>query len=97
MSLLEEQSEVQVIEYLKEGLTLQEVQGLHTKLGIDNAIEMIRPKEAEFKLAGLHKGASNDEIFAALIEYPKLLERPIVVKADRAVIARPPENLLSLL
>lgn len=57
---------------------------------------MMRVKEAEFKEQNL-KGASDELLIAAMVNTPKLIERPIVIKGDNAVIGRPPENVLSLI
>jgi arsenate reductase len=57
---------------------------------------MMRTGEAIYKELGL-ASKSGDELIAAMVEHPVLIERPIVAKGDRAVIARPPERLLELL
>lgn len=56
----------------------------------------MRPKEAEYKEAGLSQDADDDTVIDAIARYPKLLERPVLVKGDRAVIGRPPETVLEL-
>jgi arsenate reductase len=93
LALLADKGEVLVIEYLKEGLTKETVANLYESLGLQSAHEMIRPKEAEYKLAGLSKTSSDEDIFSALVAYPKLLERPVIVVNERAIIARPPEKV----
>ena len=67
-----------------------------TLLGIDDPRGMMRTGEAVYKELELGK-ASPDELLAALTAHPVLLERPIVVVGERAVIARPPERLLEIL
>ena len=57
---------------------------------------MVRPKEAEYKEAGLSRDADDDTVINAIARYPKLLERPVLVKGDQAVIGRPPETVLEL-
>ncbi len=57
----------------------------------------MRRGEADYKSAGLGKDSSADELVAAMASHPKLIERPIVVHGDRAVLGRPPENVLDLL
>ena len=66
------------------------------QLGIEGPREMMRTAESvysELKLAD----ASPDRLLEAISEHPILLQRPIFVRGDRAVIARPPERLLDLL
>lgn len=61
-------------------------------LGIP-AKDLIRKNEAIFKEQFKGKELSEDEWINAMVEYPKLIERPIVVKGEKAVIARPTENI----
>ena len=97
LALLEEQGiTCEVVEYLKQPLDLDTIQYLHECLGINSALEMMRPKEAEFKEAGLSKDSNNDTLMAAIVNQPKLLERPIVLHKGKAKIGRPPENVLTL-
>jgi arsenate reductase len=57
---------------------------------------MMRIREPRYVELGL-ADASADELVDAMAQYPELIERPIVIRGDRAVVARPPELLLSLL
>lgn len=60
--------------------------------------DIIRKGEAEYKELGLAEpDLSDEQLIDAIAKTPKLLERPIVVKGDKAVIGRPPENVLTLL
>ncbi|GHG02198.1 arsenate reductase (glutaredoxin) [Thalassotalea marina] len=96
LQLLEENGQqVEVIEYLKTPLTRGQIEALLKALSVE-PIEMMRIKEDEFKEQNL-KGADNDTLIDAMVNTPKLIERPIVVKGDKAVIGRPPENVLSLI
>ncbi len=61
------------------------------------AIDLIRKGEADFKENYRGKTLSESEWIDAMVKFPKLMERPIVVKGDNAVIGRPPENVLTLL
>ena len=58
---------------------------------------MMRPKETEFKAAGLSKTDDDQTLLQAMADHPKLIERPVAIKGDRAIIGRPPERVLDLL
>ena len=88
-------AQVEIVQYLKTPLTEGELRDLANKLGV-SAIDMMRTKEDEFKAQNL-KGADDDTLFAAMAATPKLMERPIVVSGNSAVIGRPPENVNTLL
>jgi arsenate reductase len=86
-----------VVEYLKTPPSLAELQALLKLLGLP-ARELLRSGEEEFQTLGLaDPGLSEPALLAALAAHPQLLQRPIVVNGERAVIARPPELLLTLL
>ncbi|MBT1449587.1 arsenate reductase (glutaredoxin) [Glaciecola sp. XM2] len=88
--------DLEVVEYLKAPLTKPQLAALFETLDIASAHDMIRPKEAEYKEAGLSKTASDDEVLNAIAEYPKLLERPILYIENRAAIGRPLDNIAAL-
>ena len=98
LKLIEESSthEPDIKLYLKDGLTRAEVLDMQNKLGC-NVLEMMRPKEAEFKGLGLSKKSNEEQLLEGLLECPKLLERPIIVKGEKAVIGRPPELLYDII
>lgn len=86
-----------VREYLKDPLSAEELKTLIGQLGI-SAEMLLRKKEAEFKAAGLDQGEkSESDIIAALVAYPKLMERPIVISDGQARIGRPPEQVLEII
>jgi arsenate reductase len=89
-------SEVEIIEYLKTPLDEVILKDLLKKLD-KPAHEVVRTKEEVYEQLNLSSDSTEEEIIAAIIKYPVLLERPIVVKGDRAVIGRPPENVKVLL
>lgn len=93
----DQDTSIHIVEYLKQAPSYQTYLSIFEKTGLPSAYEMIRPKEPEFKEAQLTKSSSNEEILNALVSFPKLLERPIVIKGDRAIIARPPELLKAIL
>ena len=98
LSLLEEKgTETEIIEYLKTPPDEDTLKNIIKTLGI-NALQLVRVHEDEFKQAGLDKeGISDDEIIKAMIKFPKLIERPIVVNGNKVAIGRPPKNILSIL
>lgn len=98
LALLEAQGiEPEIIQYLKTPPTQAQLQALVKALKLQPR-DLLRSKEPEYKTLGLHDPALKDEeIIAAIAQHPKLLERPIVVKGKKAVIGRPPENVLTLL
>ncbi len=85
----------QIIEYLNNPLTQKEIIDLLQKLGI-SATELLRKKEAVIKEEGIDI-STNAKALAAMAKYPKLIERPIVVKGNKAILGRPPENIKILL
>lgn len=89
--------EPNVVEYLKTPPSLDELDGILTKLNLE-PIELMRRKEAAFRDLDLaNRSLSRDEAITVMIENPVLIERPIVVKGSNAVIGRPPENVQELL
>ncbi len=97
LALLEEQSvEFTVREYLKQPLTSNELKALILDLEIE-AHDLLRAKEAEYKTAGLSKESSDSDIIKAIVEFPKLMERPIVTTSKGSRIGRPTEKLLEVL
>ena len=86
-----------IIEYLVTPPTEAELKRLLKLLGISPR-ELLRKKEAEYKQAKLDDPDVPDaEVIRALVEYPRLMERPIVVVGNKAALGRPPENILKIL
>lgn len=90
LSGLLEGKEVEYKFYLHEPLTVEELQTLLTKLGA-TAIDIIRTGEQVFAEQYAGKQLSDNELLKAIIDNPILLQRPIVVNGDKAIIARPPQ------
>ncbi len=82
--------------YLNEKMTQKEVKEILAMLDIA-PIEIIRKTENDYKEHVKGKGLSNAALIKAIVTYPKLLQRPIIVKGKKAVIARPLENLKNFL
>ena len=97
LALLQENGlQPQVVLYLETPPGSGEIKGLLKKLGI-TAAELVRRGETDYKASGLDKDSNEADIVAAMVKYPKLIERPIVVRGDKAVLGRPPENALDLI
>jgi arsenate reductase len=84
--------EYEIVEYLKDVPTKQELTSIIEMLGI-RPEELIRKGETEFKENFKGKELTNNEWIDAMIRFPKLIERPIVIKNNKAVIARPAERI----
>jgi len=85
----------EVIEYLQTPLSRTELEQLLTLLGC-SAAEIVRFNEAHWKETGLTRDADDAALLDAIVEYPKLLQRPIVIHGDAARIGRPPQAVLEL-
>ncbi len=81
--------------YLQDIPTPDELRAALSMLGV-SAAEFIRNGEAIYSDAGLGADDDEDNLIAAMVEFPKLIERPIVFHENRAAIGRPPENVLKL-
>jgi len=98
LALLEEKGiEPQIVKYLDDTPSADDLKAVIAKLGI-GARDLLRKKEAEYKEAGLDDASLNDDqVVAKMVEFPRLIERPIVIKGDAARIGRPPESVLEIL
>ena len=97
LALLEEKgASYRVRAYLDEPLTRAELDELGSCLG-KPATEWVRNKEDEYKAAGLDASADESAIKDAMTTAPILIERPILVCGGRAIVGRPPEDILELL
>jgi len=94
--LNENEMDVEIIEYLKIPPSRKELTGIIKMLGIKPR-DLLRKGEKEYKEAGLNNMELSDkEIIDAMLEHPKLIERPIVIKDGQARIGRPPELILEI-
>ena len=97
LALLEEHGVTpDVVLYLETRPDANTLTGLLAKLGL-TAGQLVRRGEDAFRDCGLSKESSDEELLAAMAGQPKLIERPIVVRGKRAVLGRPPENVLALI
>ena len=89
-------AEVEIIEYLKTPPSETQLKFLLKALAL-KPDDLMRRKEAEFSQCGLDQpGLSDAQKIALMVANPKVIERPIVVREESAVIGRPPENVLKL-
>ncbi len=88
--------EVEIIHYIKNPISFEELSDIIDKLDIP-AIDLVRKNEAIWKENFKHKTLSQKEIIEAMVAFPKLIERPIVVDDNSAVIGRPPEKIEELI
>ena len=98
LALLEENGVTpEVVLYLSDTPSAKELSDIIKKLGI-SARELLRKKESEYAELNLKdESLSDSALIKAMVDHPKLIERPIVVKGQKAVLGRPPENALELL
>lgn len=86
----------EIVKYLDEQLSEEQLTTIIKLLGI-SPIELVRKNEKIWKEQFKGKTLSDKEIISALAEFPKLIERPIVVNDGKAIIGRPPENISTIL
>ena len=95
--LRERGADFETINYFNAPLTEADLRGLLKKLGLA-AREILRKDEPVAKRLGIGKrDSSDDELIALMAKHPDLIQRPIVVRGDQAVLGRPPENVEKLL
>ena len=94
--LQEKNCSLAIIEYLKSPLSALQIKTLLKQLQL-KPINIIRTKEKCFADLGLHETSADAELIKAMVENPILIERPIVTDGGKAVIGRPPENVLILM
>ena len=96
LSLLEEQQlDLNIIEYLKTPPNSSTLHEILEKLG-GSAAQLVRTSEKEYQTLNLAQ-ADQDRLIEAIVEHPNLMQRPIIVSEDGAVIGRPPERALTIL
>ena len=88
--------DVEIVEYLNHTPSKAELKAVIGMLGMKPE-EVLRKGEAIFKEEYKGKTLSDSEWIDAMVKHPKLIERPIVIKNGKAVLGRPPENVLKLM
>lgn len=96
LKLLEDQGkEIEIYNYLQESPSVDDIKDVLNKLGI-KAKDLMRTKETIFKELGLENIQDEQTLITAMVENPKLIERPIIVTDTKAIIGRPPSLVLDL-
>ena len=86
-----------VVRYLETPPSAAELRDLLVKLGL-SARQLLRSGEEEYQTLGLADAAlSEEQLIEAMVAHPRLIERPILVAGDKAVVGRPPEKVLEIL
>lgn len=97
LQILEESKvDFEIIKYLDTPPNFQELSAIIKSLGI-TPLALVRKGEAIWKEQFKGKELTDDQIIQAMCDFPKLIERPIVIKDQKAVLGRPPESIKSLL
>jgi len=90
-------ADVIIIPYLEGVLSEADIITLLSKLGFSSARQLMRTGEGIYKELELKTENDEAKLIRALAKHPKLIERPIVIKGDKAVLGRPPENVTQFL
>jgi len=97
LALLEARGgELTVREYMTDTPSVKELRDVAARLGFTSAHEWLRKNEADYRELGLKAVEDEDALFKAMSDYPRLIERPVVIHGDKAMIGRPPEQVLEL-
>lgn len=98
LELLQENGvEPTIVKYLETPPSEAQISDIVKLLGVSPR-DILRKKEAEYKASGLdNQDLSDKEVIALMVEYPKVIERPIVFSDKAAAVGRPPENVLSII
>ncbi|MGB0986119.1 MAG: arsenate reductase (glutaredoxin) [Pseudoalteromonas spongiae] len=98
LALLEENAvSPEIVEYLKDVPSTQDIKQLLSLLNFDSARQLMRTKETIYKELNLKDETSEDALIDAMVANPKLIERPIVINNGKAAIGRPPESVLAII
>jgi len=88
--------DIEIIEYLKTPPTKEVLKSILLMLDIP-AEKLVRKSEQDYKDNFKGKSLSEDDWVNAMIRFPKLMERPIVISNEKAILGRPPENVKAML
>ncbi|WP_416442036.1 arsenate reductase (glutaredoxin) [Leeuwenhoekiella sp. A16] len=97
LAILEESGkDFEIVKYLENTPSYIELAAIIGKLGI-HAIDLVRTNESAWKENFKNKNLTDEEIIQAMVDHPKLIERPIVIHNNKAIVGRPPENIKQIL
>jgi arsenate reductase len=85
----------EVVLYLKESISISELSDLLAKLDM-SPIDLVRKEESLWKTQYRDKNLSNVALIDLMIQEPRLMQRPIIVSGNKAIVARPPETIKQL-
>ena len=88
--------EPNIIDYLNDPPNVKELNNICKTLG-KTPKDIIRKGEQEYKALNINKIDGDDDLLKAMVRHPKLIERPIVIRGDKGIIGRPPENVLKFI
>jgi arsenate reductase len=94
--LMDNGIEVEVIDYIKNPISVRELKDITKKLNI-KPLDLIRKKEEVFVKEYKNKSLTDDEWLIVMTENPRLIERPVVINGNKAVVARPTEKIEEIL
>jgi len=93
LKILEQNNiDTKVVKYLEQQPSQAELKNIFTMLNLTSVREMMRTKEDVYKELDLKNENDENKLLQAMAEHPKLIERPILIKGDKAIIARPPQK-----
>jgi len=95
-SIASTKKDVTVVKYLDDLISEEKLKEIISLLDI-KPIELVRTQEAIWKEHFKNKQLSDDEVIQAMLTHPKLIERPIVINGNKAVIGRPPSLVLDII
>lgn len=97
LQILEESGkDFEVVKYLEDVPSAEALKDIIKLLGI-SPIDLVRKNEAIWKSDFKYKTLTDAEVINAMVEHPKLIERPIIINGNKAVIGRPPESILDII
>ena len=86
-----------VYKYMENIITAEVIYDLLEKLGYQSAQELMRKKESIYKSLNLKLETNEKNLVKAMVENPKLIERPILINGNKAIVGRPPEEILQII